>query len=41
MDNKIDPGLEILVYELWQKSEEIEEYLAKLEGFISVGQEKK
>lgn len=41
MDNKIDPGLEILVYELWQKSEEIEEYLAKLEVLYLLVREKK
>ena len=41
MDNKIDAGSERQVYELWQKLEEIEEYLAKLEVFVSVGQEKK
>lgn len=40
MNNKTDAGSERGVYGLQQKSEETEEYLAKLEVFISVGQEK-
>lgn len=41
MDNKIEAGLERRVYELWQKSEEMEGYWAELEGFITVGQGEK